>query len=292
MVDNGNQRVIRHLQADIESELNRVGLLFRVFSRAKDGQSLSNKIELSPGKYSPGGKLIQDLFGIRIALYFTDDLDIAQKALKNIFTYDEVSSTIDLPSDDTFSATRCNLIFRLPEELASDSETLSDSLLIDSTFEVQFRTVLSEGWHEVEHDLRYKCQSDWTGHNDLNRNLNGIYATLETSDWGMLKLFEEICHRHYKSREWSAMVRSKFRLRAGQELSSKIKNVFDNDPSIAKGFFRISRRDYLSWLLSVNLNVPVCLDNTIYVSNYKFIKCKNIDKITPAPILRKLQELC
>ncbi|MBK7959276.1 MAG: hypothetical protein IPK03_14995 [Bacteroidetes bacterium] len=28
--------------------------------------------------------------------------------------------------------------------------------LVDSTFEVQLRTILSEGWHEIDHDLRYK----------------------------------------------------------------------------------------------------------------------------------------
>ncbi|RGY92598.1 hypothetical protein DXA15_21945 [Parabacteroides sp. AM58-2XD] len=27
---------------------------------------------------------------------------------------------------------------------------------IDSTFKIQVRTTLSEGWHEIEHNMRYK----------------------------------------------------------------------------------------------------------------------------------------
>jgi ppGpp synthetase/RelA/SpoT-type nucleotidyltranferase len=289
MVELGDSRIIKQLQAGIEKELGRVGLLSRVFSRAKSKQSLLQKIGREKGKYSSDGKKIQDIFGVRIALYFPDDLDIAQKALKNIYEYDESSSTIDLPEDDSFSATRCNLIFKLNDELASQSESLRENDLMDATFEVQFRTVLSEGWHEVEHDLRYKCKDDWGNHSDLNRTLNGIYATLETSDWGMMKLFDEMCFRHYKSCEWQAMARNKFRLRAGNLLSPSICEIFDEDKTTAKKFFRLNRGLFLSWVLESGLDIPINLDNAIYASNYKFIKCEKICGITPEPILNRLR---
>lgn len=288
MKKQSDTRVLKQLQDSIEKDLARVGLLFRVFSRSKDDHSLEQKINRSPGKYSPNGKMIQDLFGIRIALYFPDDLDIAQTAIKNSFSFYESSSTIDLPSNDTFSATRCNLIFKLSDELSDQSETLKTYDIIDNTFEVQFRTILSEGWHEVEHDLRYKCQDDWNDHSDLNRTLNGIYASLETSEWATLKIFDEMCFRHYKNQQWPAMVRNKFRLRAGNILSNKICEIFNEDKDLAKKFYRINRTNFLSWLLESELNIPINLDNTIYASNYKFVKSKKIMDITPSPILESL----
>nr|WP_306309037.1 hypothetical protein [Escherichia coli] len=41
------------------------------------------KYEKEPNKYSEDGKKIQDLFGVRIILYFPDDLFIAQKHWRN-----------------------------------------------------------------------------------------------------------------------------------------------------------------------------------------------------------------
>ncbi|MXJ78816.1 RelA/SpoT family protein, partial [Escherichia coli] len=64
---NGNElRIIQSLQKDIEDELNRIGLLYRFFSRTKSESSIIKKYEKEPNKYSEDGKKIQDLFGVRI----------------------------------------------------------------------------------------------------------------------------------------------------------------------------------------------------------------------------------
>ncbi|HAX9791451.1 TPA: RelA/SpoT domain-containing protein, partial [Escherichia coli] len=163
---NGNElRIIQSLQKDIEDELNRIGLLYRFFSRTKSESSIIKKYEKEPNKYSEDGKKIQDLFGVRIILYFPDDLFIAQKTLEKLFEIE--SKTVDETTANLFAATRCNYVFKLPEVLSNDSVLLKKYSYIDTTFEVQFRTILSEGWHEVEHDLRYKCKEDWVEHNDL-----------------------------------------------------------------------------------------------------------------------------
>ncbi|MCO4883527.1 hypothetical protein, partial [Paraburkholderia caribensis] len=105
---------------------------------------------------------------------------------------DEKSSTIDLPSDSTFSVVRYNLIFRVSEDEEHSYGRLFNGQPIDTTFEVQIRTMLSEGWHEVEHDLRYKCKSHWDQQQDLSRTLNGVIATLETAEWSMTRVFDEL----------------------------------------------------------------------------------------------------
>lgn len=287
MYNGSEQRIMLEIHRSIEKELNRLGLLFRVFSRAKSVESIDEKLNNNIGKYHEKGKKIQDLFGVRVALYFPDDLIIAQKAISAMYELD--SKTVDDSEKDSFSATRCNFVFKLNEELSSQSETLRKNKLVDDTFEVQFRTVLSEGWHEVEHDLRYKCQADWENHNDLSRALNGIFATLETSDWGMMKLFEDLAYRHYKSSEWAAMLRTKFRLRSVSNLDVSIENEINN-AEVGKKIYRLNRDKVLLLILNYQIDIPLTMNNLVYLCNFFFIKSKEIDNITPSLLKSTFQE--
>jgi ppGpp synthetase/RelA/SpoT-type nucleotidyltranferase len=76
--------IANNLQHLIQSELDRIGLLCRVFSRAKSVESIEKKIKKSAGKYTPTGKKIQDAFGVRVALYFPDDQAVAMDVLKKL----------------------------------------------------------------------------------------------------------------------------------------------------------------------------------------------------------------
>lgn len=284
MLVSDDSNIADKLQLSIQSELDRLGLLCRVFSRAKSLHSLENKISRNVGKYSASGKKIQDAFGVRVALYFPDDQAVAIQVLKKTFMYDEASSTIDSPAGSVFSATRCNLIFKLPNELAEQSSLLAGYDCLDHTFEVQIRTILSEGWHEVEHDMRYKCQSDWNGYSDLDRALNGIYASLETSDWGMMKVFESLAYRHYKAREWSQMIRTKFRLRSEGGLSPAIVQALNLFPDAGKKIFRVSREDFLKNFMTHRLSMPMTPDNIVFLSNYSYVGNAELTELTPEPI--------
>lgn len=290
MYNTSELRIAKQLQDIVEAELSKLGLLCRVFSRAKSEHSINTKIERSPGKYTSTGKKIQDAFGLRVALYFLDDQQIAIETLKKIFTYDDASSTIDKPSGEIFSATRCNLIFKLPAELSASSNTIQNNNLIDDTFELQIRTVLSEGWHEVDHDLRYKCKEDWDKHSDLDRALNGIYASLETADWSMLKLLEDLAYRHYKASEWTQMLRAKFRLRSNGTLNNDICSILDKNLEIGKKLYRTDRRILMQELAKRKISLPINPDNIVYLCNFLFIKSGEIDGITPSPILDALNE--
>ncbi|WP_137818403.1 RelA/SpoT family protein [Pseudomonas sp. 2FG] len=290
MYNSSEMRVAKQLQETIESELARLGLLCRVFSRAKSDHSMATKLEREPGKYSSTGKKIQDMFGVRVALYFLDDQKIAIDTLKKTFTYDDQSSTIDAPTGSSFSATRCNLIFHLPEALAESSTIFKRYDCLDKTFEVQIRTVLSEGWHEVEHDLRFKCKEDWENHTDLDRALNGIYASLETSDWSMLKLLEDLAYRHYKSSEWTQMLRAKFRLRSNGVINSGITAVLNEDTSIGKLLYRVDRTKLMEKLANNRISLPITPDNIVFLCNFYFVKSEKITALTPHPILDIFEE--
>lgn len=259
--------IAEEMRREIEDLLSSVGILFRVFARGKDPASLSSKLMREPGKYQLGGKLIQDSIGIRVALYFPDDIPIVKSILESRFECDQSASTIDRPESDQFSVTRYNLVFRLTNEAEDSFARIKGNDPLDSTFEVQLRSILSEGWHEVEHDLRYKASENWSGHDDLSRVLNGIVATLETSEWNMGKVFEELAYRHYKSLNWQGMLPSILRMRLKGVITEPIINALNSDMQVAKDLLRINRPQLLRLLSRAKPKLPVTPDNVILFWN-------------------------
>jgi ppGpp synthetase/RelA/SpoT-type nucleotidyltranferase len=287
LMEASDKRIANQLFASIEREFSRVGLLHRIFYRVKSLESLENKLSKDPEKYSEEGKKIQDLYGFRVTLYFPDDIKVAQNILSTL--YKKIDETVDEAENTIFDATRCNFIYELPKEASEESSILCCEPRVDATFEVQYRTVLSEGWHEVEHDLRYKCKNDWKEHDDLGRALNGILATLETSDWGMSKLFEDLSYRHYKNSNWDAMIRTKFRLRLTGSLHEKLASQLIGN-QLGKRLYRVSRDNLLIEISKSNLKMPMNLNNIVYLCNYLFLKSKEIANLTPTPLISMFEE--
>jgi hypothetical protein len=225
---------------------------------------------------------MQDLFGVRIVLYFKDDIPICRRLLERDFQVVDV--TEDIEKETEFAPTRLNYVCKLPPQIKS--QILSDfweCVPIDDTFEIQIRTIFSEGWHEVEHDLRYKCEEDWENENEMARALNGIFATLETCDWSILTLFENLAYKNYQSLKWEAMLRNKLRIRMkGNKLNERICKVFENDKKTVKSFFKIDREELVFKLASKKIcNIPKTIDNIIYLANILVVHNSEIDSITP-----------
>ena len=255
------------IQQQIVNQMDRLGLLSRVFARAKSKVSLEQKLNRQPGKYSAGAKLIQDAIGVRVIVYFGDDIDMARHVLEKHFQL--VDTVRDEPDPNEFGPTRLNLVFRLPGDQAPYIKDHYGADCIDDTFEVQIRTILSEGWHEIEHDQRYKHKNDWDDFPDLSRTLNGIVATLETCDWSMIKIFDELAYRNYRQQAWPQMIRNKFRLRFDDQLhSAEIHNLLDGDPNIAKRLYRSDRRRILLSLAESDIRLPLTLDNICFLANH------------------------
>lgn len=276
-------RIAKGISGTIEDKLSSVGLLYRIFYRAKDSTSIDEKISLK--KYATTNKKLQDAIGIRIAAYFHDDLNIISKIINDCFTCE--NNTIDELSDSQFSPERMNYVFKVPNAYIDEFNICVSSNYIDSTFEIQIRTVLSEGWHEVEHDMRYKCKEDWDGYKDESRVLNGIWATLSNCDWAMMTLFDQLAYNNYKNHEWTSLVRNKFRIRISNiKLSEDISSYMSNeDNGFSKKIFK-TNRDYILDIIYTNkLHIPLNANNVIYLINYFIIKDKYISSITPVQLL-------
>ncbi|MCG3760921.1 RelA/SpoT protein [Vibrio cincinnatiensis] len=264
---------------DITGTLNRIGIMYRIFSRAKDIRSLTKKIHSKP-KYLQGKAKIQDLIGIRIVLYFPDDIKLVHKAMSATYAERRKDASIDDLDDNTFKPVRYNLVYELPcKSYELDCE---NSHCVDDTFELQIRTVLSEGWHEVEHDLRYKFQDDWRQSSTESRKLNGVYASLETNEWTMIRILEEVAYKHYKQKNWEAMLRQKLRLRIQDfELGEDINQLFHSDIELAKKFFRVDREELISELYNKGFDYPLTLKNLVWFANTIFVRNETILGSTP-----------
>lgn len=279
--DSSYLRVADSIRKEIEQELVAIGLLCRVFGRGKSEASMRAKLSADPGKYTADGKLVQDAIGIRVVLYFHEDVQIVDAILRRKYVCDEASSTIDKPVDNVFSVSRYNLVFRLPEEYFRDIAMPSESFPIDRAFEVQIRTILSEGWHEVEHDLRYKRKVDWAECDELSRGLNGVLATLETAEWSMRKIFDDLAYKHYKAKRWDALVHSVLRMRLTTPLSSEICEMLEADEGAARRLVRFNRSQVLEALAQLAPRIPLTADNVLFVWNRIELKSEPLARLTP-----------
>ncbi|MBB4037755.1 ppGpp synthetase/RelA/SpoT-type nucleotidyltransferase [Dysgonomonas hofstadii] len=292
MIYEGLILIEQNLKTIIESNLARTGLLYRIYSRIKEKNSIEEKI-IRKG-YKKNGKLVQDLIGLRVMTYFNEDIEVLVDYFSSIFRVIDLHH--DSPKVNQFEPFMINIVCQLEGELLKEfntwKNTYSDSFrYIDSTFEIQVRTTLSEGWHEIEHNMRYKCKDEWTSLEDKSRLLNGIYASLEISDRTLFTLFEDIAYQHYKSKNWAGMLRNKFRLRFELEsLSPEIAFVFDKNTELAKQFLKLERNSVLSNLVSYQLAINITFDNIVFLCNYLFFKDEKLEAQTPSDLIKHFNE--
>lgn len=272
-------KVLRDIVTDLESVLNKCGIMYHVFYRTKSTMSIKNKLEKKAEEYLRQNKKMQDLLALRITLYFTDDVEIVHNYLRSQSDFD--SESVDEAEVDRFCPKRLNLVMRVPDKLQQDMNAARKEsgyeAFIDNTYEVQIRTILSEGWHEVENDLRYKCKEDWDEFKEESRLLNGIYATLENSEWSMLTLFDRLSHSQYKNKAWNSMLRNKMRVRfTDNGLSEELCNYLSDNNDTAKSLYRANRTKILKLVMEKNFSYPLTYDTVLHLINHIDVKDKKL----------------
>ena len=137
------QLIEKDICSKICERLDKIGLLYRIFSRVKDKNSITDKIERKKAEgepYSKNGKKIQDIIGVRIVTYFYDDVHLVKEILSDVFHFvgeetDEIELTV-------FKPKRTNIVCSFDE---NQKETFNEVLkvtqnealeLTDHTFEL------------------------------------------------------------------------------------------------------------------------------------------------------------
>lgn len=262
------QEIGNKMEQDLRDSLDRCGLMYRLFWRVKTMRSVKHKMDIKGEKYRSGQSKIQDIYGFRIVLYFQDDVDIVSFFLgrKGL-----VDLSMDSPDTVSFRPQRLNLVIRLPEEYSADFKAQLPAEYadyIDDTYEVQIRTIFSEGWHEVEHDLRYKCKEDWEGYEQHSRILNGVIAQLETAEWTMKALFKDMARRNAQLGNYRAMFRNLLHIRfASDDFSPQVTQFIEEHPYIAEQLLDMDNVMFMCTLMSHPVPMPLSFDNLLFLIN-------------------------
>ncbi len=276
------------LEEDIAGILDRAGIYFRIFHRAKTPASIVGKLAKGGYGFAQDEKKLQDLIGLRIVVYYNDDLPILHTILEETFCrIGEWSQTGT--TEEEFKATKLNGVFRVPDEYQRIYNGDISGIPADFTFEVQLRTISFEGWHEIEHDMRYKSvhgEEFWRNNEDLSRTLNCVLANLELCDWSTLSVFDKLSFYHYEEGNWEMMMKGKYRLRFHtQPLSLELENFLNKNPEVAYGLYHCDRDQVIFALLRDGQHDKITYNLVLKVAN---------DVVTSydARTKRKLSKLC
>ena len=253
---------LKHL---IEERLKQSGLYYRIFSRIKTSESLARKYQV---KSYNAEKKIQDLVGLRVDVYFEDDLRICRRMMEHMFSLVEWSESEQNESE--FKPVKINGVFRLPDYLKQQISDETWEMCIDDTFEIQLKTVFFEGWHEIEHDMRYKGSAFGIGNEALARKMNSILATFELCDDSIVGLLEDLGHQHYKDKKWNDMLRCHYRLKFENEpLHPYIEELFDEDTELAKIFYKFKRPGAIEqlWMDTSEKGIELTVNNIVRIVN-------------------------
>ena len=166
---------MRELVTDkVNNELknNHIRALF-VSSRVKERESLHGKLLKKSDKYTSLSD-ITDILGLRIVLFFADDVDKVGQIVKKYFNVDWDNS---IDKRKSLAATEFGYL-SLHYICSVKPET--DPELSKFKFEIQIRTGLQHIWAEIEHDIGYK--SKFGIPRDIRRLFSKMASLLEIAD--------------------------------------------------------------------------------------------------------------
>jgi putative GTP pyrophosphokinase len=148
-------------------------------SRAKTPESLTEKLG-RPGKnYGDDFKTVPDLAGIRVVLYYDDDVSKAAKIVRDEFEIieEEGGHQPDGYSPDQFGYLSLHFVVALSSRRAELPEWKTYAGM---NAEIQIRTVLQHSWAAVSHALQYKREGDVP--RALRRRLFRLASLFEIAD--------------------------------------------------------------------------------------------------------------
>jgi len=147
--------------------------------RPKTIESFSEKISRAGKNYKNPLNEITDLCGLRIIVYYEDDIDKVCALIDKEFNVDEVKSidTRALLNVDQLGYLSVHKIVSLSEERAKLSEW---SIYKEHISEIQVRSVLQHAWSVISHSLLYKRESDVPY--QIRRKLLRLSGLLELAD--------------------------------------------------------------------------------------------------------------
>ena len=148
-------------------------------SRTKSLESFKEKLLRKEPKYSNPIEEMTDLSGIRIIVYYIDDVEKIEKIIKEEFIIDEQNS-IDkrtLLKTNEFGYQSVHYVISLSKDRQKLPEWKKYSKF---KAEIQIRTVLQHSWASISHELEYKTKFEIPS--TLKRKLFRLASLIELAD--------------------------------------------------------------------------------------------------------------
>lgn len=158
-----------------------------ISGRLKDYDSAIEKIRRK--EYDDPQSQMTDIVGVRVIVYFENDVKRVSDIIRESFTVDEANST------NTDERMLPNQVGYRSVHFVCDLGTARTKLpefktLTGLKFEFQVRTVLQHAWAELAHDNNYKFSGSLP--RQLERHLFLLAGLLETADQGFNDLSSKI----------------------------------------------------------------------------------------------------
>jgi putative GTP pyrophosphokinase len=166
------ERLIRQVLAQAAIDVSQLE------ARTKAVDSFSEKIVRKAEKYREPLSEVTDLVGLRVILYYPDDVRAVGALIENEFDVDWGRSFRQDPDaePDRFGYRSDHYVVRLTQQRCA----LPEWKRFDGyCAEIQVRTVMQHAWAAVDHKIRYKAPGLPAG---LQRRLYRLSALLELAD--------------------------------------------------------------------------------------------------------------
>jgi putative GTP pyrophosphokinase len=159
-----------------------------VRARAKSPDRFLEKARRDDGagkaKYSVPLLEIQDQIGLRVVVFYEDNVPLVSQELLRYFVSIEDREVFP-ESPWEFGYFGMHHILVIPGDVVTDEV---DQDLLPSFFELQIKTLFQHAWSEAEHDLGYKPEAT------LARHQKRLLAYSAAQAWGADRAVTEIRH--------------------------------------------------------------------------------------------------
>ncbi len=154
-------------------------------SRTKSIKSFEEKIARPEKTYKNPLKEISDFSGIRIIVYYVDDIEKVEKIIQNEFKMfkDETVKSVDSYSPNEFGYNSTHYVVSIKAPRISLLEWKSFK---SYKVEIQVRTVLQHSWAAISHVLQYKRENEVP--DKLKRKLFRLAGIFELADEQFLEI--------------------------------------------------------------------------------------------------------
>lgn len=161
----------------------------RISARPKSIERFIGKANTLLGddlKYDDPLEQIQDQIGVRIVVYYRQDVDEASVRAEQYFRYIE-SKDIEPEAVYEFSYFGKHYVALIPDDVLDPNW---DRSLVPNVFELQIKTLFQHAWSEASHDIGYKPLLG-----ELSKQDKRGLAFASAQAWGADNAFAEIFDR-------------------------------------------------------------------------------------------------